>query len=80
MVGNTSTLHYYKDRLDNMDAFNYIILCPISIVTSSTLFILHLLSRDLRKSPGDIIMMICLSDFLLSIHWFLIALGSPFIK
>jgi hypothetical protein len=63
-----------------MDTFNYIILCPIGILTSIILFVIHISSKDLRKSPGDFIMMISLADFLLSVHWFSTALGSPFIR
>lgn len=71
--------NYYRiDRLDHFDAYNYLLFCPIAFITSVSLFIMHAISKELRKQPGDLIMMIAFSDSLLVIHWLSSALGTNF--
>ena len=67
-----------KDLLDNLDAWTYVVLCPIGIFTSLGLFIGHIFSKELRKSPGDIVMMIALAELILSCHWFSSAIRTRF--
>lgn len=74
----TQKLLYRYDRLDHFDAYNYVLLCPIALVTSISLLIMHVFSKDLRKQPGDLILMIAFADTLLVTHWLLSALGTNF--
>ena len=64
------TIHYSIHNLDHFDAYSYIVLCPLGILTSLGLFLGHIFSKELRKSPGDLVMMVAFADLLLSIHWF----------
>lgn len=56
-------------QLDTFDIMLMLVLGPIGFLASSTLFVAHLLSKKLRKHPGDLIMMICAAEMLLTFHW-----------
>lgn len=75
---NTQKIIYRIDRLDHFDTYNYILLCPIALIASISIFLLHSLSKDLRQQPGDLIMMISFADILLIVHWYSSALGTDF--
>lgn len=66
-------------ELDVFDTYTYLILCPISMVASLLLFFAHLIYKELRKQPGDLIIMIALSEFLLGLHWFISAVRTSYI-
>jgi hypothetical protein len=66
-------------ELDVFDTYTYLILCPISMLASLLLFFAHLFYKELRKQPGDLILMIALSEFALAFHWFLSALHTSLI-
>lgn len=69
----------YYDKMDIFDTFTYLTIGPISIVTSFLLFSSHLLVKELRQQPGDLIMLIGFSEFCLSMHWFLSAVFTSYI-
>lgn len=72
-------LQYYNPQLlDHFDAYAYMVICPLGILTALGLFLGHLFSKELRKSPGDIVMMITVAELLLSSHWFTTALKTQF--
>jgi len=77
-VVQSDTPFAHDKMLDNFDTYMYIIIPPIGMMTSFMLFVGHLLSKELRKQPGDFIMMIALAEFFLSLHWFTSALYSSF--
>ena len=69
---------YRKDRLDHLDTWAYITLCPFSLICSVSLLLIHLVSKELRKQPGDLIMMIAVGDGLLACHYLSTSLGTNF--
>ena len=66
-------------KIDNLDSYLFTILGSIGVVTSLLLFSTHLFNSKLRKSPGDLIVMVAFAELLLTIHWVLTGLFSPFI-
>lgn len=58
------------EELDTFDIYTYLIICPLGIMASLALMIVHIMYKELRKQPGDLIFMIAFSEFLLGIHWF----------
>lgn len=66
-------------ELDVFDTFTYLILCPISMLASLLLFFAHLVYKELRKQPGDLIIMIALSEFVLAFHWFISAVRTSIV-
>lgn len=69
---------YDFTKLDHLDSYMYVVISFVGTVTSLMLFLGHLLSPKLRKPPGDLVMMISLAEFLLSIHWFTSGLKTDF--
>lgn len=57
------------NRLDVFDTYTYVLIGPFSILASFALFLSHTLVKELRSQPGDLILMISFSEFVLSIHW-----------
>ncbi len=66
-------------ELDVFDTFTYLIVCPISMLASLLLFFAHLVYKELRKQPGDLIIMIALSEFVLALHWFISAVRTSYV-
>lgn len=66
-------------RMDVFDVFSYLLIAPMSALASLLLIIAHVFYKELRKQPGDLITMIALSEFCLSVHWFISALRSDFV-
>jgi 1-phosphatidylinositol-4-phosphate 5-kinase len=63
-------------QLDTFDTFTYLIIGPFSILSSAVLLVAHLFTKELRKAPGDLIIMISFSELILSIHWFASAIRT----
>lgn len=61
------------------DSYAYIVVCPLNMIASTLLIIAHLWYKELRKHPGDLIVMIALSELGLSVHWFMSGVRSDFI-
>lgn len=59
-----------EPQLDTFDTYTYLIIGPFSILSSAVLLVAHLFTKELRKAPGDLIIMIAFSELILSIHWF----------
>ena len=55
--------------LDPFDTFTYAIIGPISMIASFLLILAHSWYKELRQKPGDLILMIAVSEFFLSLHW-----------
>lgn len=55
--------------LDVFDTYTYFLLSPISMGFSFMLILAHLWYRELREKPGDLILMIAICEFFLSIHY-----------
>lgn len=72
----------YKEnyKLDVFDTYSFIIIAPISGIMSLLLFMVHIFSKDLRKQPGDLILMISLMEFLLSCHYFGVGYKTNYIS
>lgn len=68
------------EELDTFDTYTYIIICPLGILASLAIMIVHLMYKELRKQPGDLIFMIATSEFLLGIHWFISAVKTSLIS
>lgn len=58
------------EQLDTFDIYTYLIICPLGILASIALMVVHIMYKELRKQPGDLIFMIAFSELLLGIHWF----------
>lgn len=71
-------IDYNANLMDHFDAFAYVVICPLGILTALGLFLGHIFSKELRKSPGDLVMMISFAELLLSLHWFTSALRTQF--
>lgn len=67
-------------KLDVFDTYSFIMISPVSALASLVLFIAHVVSKELRKQPGDLILMISFSEFILSIHFFLVAYATSYIS
>lgn len=68
------------EELDAFDTFTYLIVCPLGILASLALMIVHIAYKELRKQPGDLVFMIAFSEFLLSIHWLSSSIMTTYIK
>jgi 1-phosphatidylinositol-4-phosphate 5-kinase len=67
------------NRLDAFDTYTYLILGATSMIACILMIISHLLVAKLRKSPGDLVIMIAFAEFCLSLHWFMSAVRTKFI-
>lgn len=66
-------------ELDVFDAYSYLIIGSISSLTSLLMLLAHLGWKELRRQPGDLILMISLSELGLSVHYFLSGLRTSWI-
>lgn len=67
------------NRLDAFDAYTYLVLGAVSMMACVLMIASHLLVGKLRKSPGDLVIMIAFAEFCLSLHWFMSAVRTDFI-
>lgn len=65
--------------LDPFDTFTYAVIGPISMAASFLLMLAHVWYKELREKPGDLILMIAVSEFFLSLHWTMSAVYSDWI-
>lgn len=65
--------------LDVFDAYTYLAIGLVSSVTSMLMLAAHLGWKELRTQPGDLILMISLAEFGLSLHYFSSGLRSDWI-
>ena len=49
---------------------------PVVMLVSSVVVYTFFKIKDCRKPPGDLFLIISISDFILGAHWFTTALGS----
>ena len=68
-----------QNRLDAFDTYTYLIIGFIALLATLAMFFLHLVKKDLRKQPGDLISMIAFAEFWLALHWFISAIRTDFI-
>ena len=61
-------------QLPTQDRYIFFIGCPLVLIATSTLIIGSLKFKELRQQPGDIILGIAVSDFILALHWLSIAI------
>ncbi len=54
----------------------FIIGSPIVMIFSSIVIYTFFKIKDCRKPPGDLFLIISMSDFVLAVHWFTTACGS----
>lgn len=66
-------------QLDVMDTYTYLLVCPFAMLASLALAIVQLSSKSLRKQPGDLITVIAISEFFLSLHWFMSAIRTDYL-
>lgn len=66
-------------RLDPFDTYTYLIIGALALLATLAMFFLHLVKRELRKQPGDLISMIAFSEFWLALHWFISAIRTDYI-
>ena len=66
-------------ELDVFDTFTYLLICPFSMLASLLLLVAHIAYKELRKQPGDLIIMISLSELVLAAHWFMSAFRTSYI-
>lgn len=67
-------------ELDVFDTYSFVILGSISAITSGLLFVAHLRWKELRKPPGDLILMISLAEFMLAMHYLLSGIRTSWIS
>lgn len=76
-----STSENFEDyKLDVFDTYSFLLIAPFSALASLVLFIAHLASKELRKQPGDLILMISLFEFVLSVHFLMVAYKTSYIS
>lgn len=74
-------MDYHEDyKLDVFDTYSFLIIAPVSALVSLMLFLAHCISKELRKQPGDLILMISFTEFVLSCHYFMIAYRTSYIS
>ncbi len=66
-------------KIDHYDAWNYVIIGPISILASFSFIILNIYFKQARKFPGNLLIIISLAEFVLGIHWFFSGVYSKYI-
>ncbi len=59
----------FSHPLDKVSEFSFDYLSPIAALLSLILIVAHLVNKKLLKSPGDLILAMSISDFLLSVNW-----------
>jgi hypothetical protein len=69
---------YDFTKLDHFDSWMYAVISFVGMFTSLFLFLGHIFGPKLRKPPGDLVMMISLAEFLLSVHWFSSGIKTQF--
>jgi hypothetical protein len=68
----------YEYNLDVFDRFSFLIIAPISALCSFVMLLAHLLSQELRKQPGDLIIAISVMELVMPLYYFLLAYMSSF--
>lgn len=69
-----------ENELDAFDTYMYLFFGPIGIFLSMVLLVIHICFKDLRKQPGDLIVMISLSELLLCAHWTMSASKTTYVS
>ena len=69
----------YLFQLDHYDAWNYVIIGPISLMAALSFVILNVFFNESRKFPGNLLIMISVAEIFLCIHWISSSLYTPYI-
>lgn len=69
----------YLFQMDHYDAYNYIMIGPISIIASLLFIMLNVTFKEARRFPGNLLIIISVAEIGLCIHWFLSGLFTKFI-
>ncbi len=63
----------YEYNLDVFDRFSFLIIAPLSAICSSVMLLAHVLSQELRKQPGDLIIAISIFELVMPVYYFTLA-------
>lgn len=66
--------------MDHYDAWNYIIIGPLSLITSLSFIFLNIYFKNTRKFPGNLLIIISIAEVFLCIHWILSGIYTPYIQ
>jgi 1-phosphatidylinositol-4-phosphate 5-kinase len=66
-------------KLDPFDTYTYLVIGGIALLASLAMFLLHVVKKEMRKHPGDLISMIAFAEFWLALHWFISAIRTDYI-
>lgn len=66
-------------KLDVFDTYSFLIISPFAILTSLILVIALFLKKELRKQPGDLILMISISELFLSIFYLATGIRTTYV-
>ena len=65
--------------LDVFDTYTYLGLGFFAMIACLILISAHAFSNELRKQPGDLILMIAFAEFWLCLHWFMSAIRTDYV-
>lgn len=71
--------NHFIYKMDHYDAMTGVILGTIAIIASSSFIFLNIFFTEARRFPSILLTIISFGELLLSIHWTLTALYTPFI-
>lgn len=69
-----------EPKIDALDAYSFMVIAPISWIASFILTAAYLSSKELRKQPGDLILMISLVELLNATHFCMMGYRTRFIS
>lgn len=69
----------YIFKIDHYDAYNYIMIGPLSLIAALSFVALNVFFEKARRFPGNLLIIISLSEIVLCIHWISSGINSPFI-
>lgn len=69
----------YLYEMDHYDAYNYIMIGPISFIASFLFIMINVYFKEARRFPGNLLIIISLAEMVLCIHWFISGLNTKYI-
>lgn len=69
----------YLYQIDHYDAYNFLIIGPISFLASFFFILLNIYFKEIRKFPGNLLIIISAAEMVLCAHWIVSGIYTKFI-
>lgn len=69
----------YIYQLDHYDAWNFVIIGPLSLLASLSYIVLNIFFKESRRFPGNLLIIISIAEFFLCVHWIAQGIHTKFI-